>query len=134
MTLNEQFNAYDRLHYLILHKQTGTLKELAAKFNVSVGTIKNMLTVMRDRDFPIVYSREDKTYYYAYEIEAVTFQAKPKSSSEKNLSKFFHFFSSSQDSWLDDFHLCSKLTSNKKNPLLSFSPNHRGHIIIINKF
>ena len=31
MTINEQFNAYDRLHYLILHKQTGTLKELAAK-------------------------------------------------------------------------------------------------------
>ena len=78
MTFFDHIDAFDRLHDLIKRRATGTPKQLAAKFNVSIGTIKNRITTLRDKNFPIAYSREDATYYYAYEIEVVIFQIKPK--------------------------------------------------------
>jgi predicted DNA-binding transcriptional regulator YafY len=78
MTFIEHIQAFDRLHDLIRRGATGTPAQLAAKFNVSVGTIKNMITTLRDEGFPIAYSREDETYYYEYEIEVVIFRIKSK--------------------------------------------------------
>jgi predicted DNA-binding transcriptional regulator YafY len=78
MTFFEHIQAFDRLHDLIKRGATGTPAQLAAKFNVSVGTIKNMITTLRDKGFPIAYSREDETYYYEYEIEVVIFRIKSK--------------------------------------------------------
>ena len=78
MTFFDHIDAFDRLHDLIKRRATGTPIQLAAKFNVSVGTIKNMIATLRDKNFPVAYSREDETYYYEYEIEAIIFRIKPK--------------------------------------------------------
>ena len=74
MRFNEHFDALDRLDGLIRRKQTGTPAQLAAKFGVSVGTIKNMIKEMKDRDCPIRYSRGEKTYYYTRKIKIIAFQ------------------------------------------------------------
>lgn len=78
MTFFEHIHAFDRLHDLIRLRATGTPTQLAAKFKVSVGSIKNMITTLRNEGFPIAYSREDETYYYEYEIEVVIFRIKTK--------------------------------------------------------
>jgi predicted DNA-binding transcriptional regulator YafY len=78
MTFFEHIQAFDRLHDLIRRRATGTPTQLAVKFKVSVGTIKNMITILRNEGFPIAYSREDETYYYEYEIEVVIFRVKSK--------------------------------------------------------
>lgn len=69
MTFMEQIEALERLHSLIRRKATGTPEELAERFNVSVGTIKNLLRILKDKELPISYCRNKQTYYYDYEVD-----------------------------------------------------------------
>ena len=116
MTFNEQIQALERLHDLIKRKGTGTPEQLAEKFNVSVGTIKNLLKILKDKDFPIAYCRDRKTYYYEREIELIVFKAEPKEDlhkirgGENNLN----FFLPSQNFCLDPYDLCNRLTNHNK--------------------
>ena len=116
MTFNEQIQALERLHDLIKRKGTGTPEQLAEKFNVSVGTIKNLLKILRDKDFPIAYCRDRKTYYYEREIELIVFKAEPKEDLHKirGGESNFYFFPPSQNFWLDPFDLCNRLTNTEK--------------------
>jgi predicted DNA-binding transcriptional regulator YafY len=78
MTFSELINALERLHQLIRLKATGSPQQLAAKFNVSVGTVKNLIQVFKDKNLPIRYSRKNGTYYYEDEIEGHLFDLKKK--------------------------------------------------------
>ena len=78
MKLNEFPEAVERLDDLIRRKQTSTPEKLAEKFGVSLGTINNLIKIMRNKGFPIAYCRKRQTYYYEYEIEVVIFRVKPK--------------------------------------------------------
>ena len=78
MKLNEFPEAVERLDDLIRRKQTCTPEKLAEKFGVSLGTINNLIKIMRNRGFPILYCRDRQTYYYEYEIEVVIFRVKTK--------------------------------------------------------
>ena len=49
MTFNEQMEVLERLHLLIKRKATGTPEQLAEKFNVSLGTINNLIKILRDK-------------------------------------------------------------------------------------
>ena len=116
MNYDEKNEALQRLHNLIKRKGTGTPEELAEKFDVSVGTIKNLLKVLKDKDFPIAYCRDRKTYYYEYEIELIVFKAEPKEDlrkirgGENNL----YFFPPRQNFCLDPYDLCNKLINNNQ--------------------
>ena len=78
MNYDEKNEALQRLHNLIKRKGTGTPEELAEKFGVSLGTINNLIKIMRNKGFPIAYCRERQTYYYEYEVEVIIFRVKPK--------------------------------------------------------
>lgn len=49
---------------LIQKKCTGGQKELANRVGLSVSTLNEYLNEMKEADFPIEYSRKNKTYYY----------------------------------------------------------------------
>ena len=70
--------ALERLHLLISRKATGSPEKLTAKFEVSLGTINNMIKTLRLKGLPILYDRERETYYYEYEMEIIIFSVKPK--------------------------------------------------------
>ena len=114
MKFNQQLDSLERLHHLIRRKQTGTLEELAEKFGVCVGTIKNMLRILKSRNLPIAYDYDRHTYYYTYEVEVVFFEVKAKEDlrkirgGENNLN----FFSESQNFCLTPYDLCIRLTNN----------------------
>lgn len=76
MTFSEQIAALERLHQLIKLKATGSPEQLADRFSVSVGTIKNLIKIFKDRDLPIRYSRSRQTYLYEQEVEIHLFYIK----------------------------------------------------------
>jgi predicted DNA-binding transcriptional regulator YafY len=76
MTFIEQIEALDRLHHLIKRKATGTPEQLAGKFKVSERTIKNLLKILRDRDLPVYYCRNEQTYYYNGDVDIYFFYIK----------------------------------------------------------
>jgi len=56
-----------RLDQLIRLKATGTPKQLAEKFDVSISTIKRAIKKLRNKfDCPIQYSKIRRSYYYEY--------------------------------------------------------------------
>lgn len=78
MTFMEQLEALERLHLLINRKATGTPEQLAEKFNVSLGTINNLIKILRDKGLPIVYCRIKQSYHYIYEVDVSFFQIQIK--------------------------------------------------------
>ena len=76
MTFMEQIEALERLHELIKRKATGTPEQLANKFGVSVGTIKNMINTLKNKGLPVRYCRDRETYYYEHEVELWLFVIK----------------------------------------------------------
>jgi predicted DNA-binding transcriptional regulator YafY len=76
MTFLEQIEALERLHQLIKRKATGSPNQLANKFNVSVGTIKNLLNILKNRGLPLNYCRYEQTYYYDCDVEVYFFYVK----------------------------------------------------------
>jgi hypothetical protein len=111
MTFMESIYALERLNDLIRRKATGTPEQLAVKFDVSVGTIKNLLKILKDRNLPICYCRERQTYYYAYEVEVRLFwvNAKEDLNQIRGGENIYNFFSPSQNFCLDPYDLCTKL-------------------------
>jgi transcription initiation factor IIE alpha subunit len=73
MTFLEHLEALERLHLLIKRKGTGTPELLSNRFSVSVGTIKNLLKILKIKGLPVNYCREKQTYYYEYEVEIYFF-------------------------------------------------------------
>lgn len=78
MSWIQQLDALERLHLLIKLKATGTPEQLAHRFNVSVGTIKNLIKILKEKDLPVCYCRYDQTYFYDYEVEIQFFVVKLK--------------------------------------------------------
>jgi hypothetical protein len=111
MTFTEHVFALERLNDLIRRKATGTPEQLAVKFGVSVGTIKNLLKILKDRNLPVCYCRERQTYYYEYEVEVRLFwvNAKEDLNQIRGGENIYNFFSPSQNFCLDPLHLCTKL-------------------------
>lgn len=59
-----------RLHELINNKQTGTLKQLAEKLELSERSVSYYIAFMRNElKAPIVYSRKIETYLYETECK-----------------------------------------------------------------
>jgi DeoR/GlpR family transcriptional regulator of sugar metabolism len=111
MTFMEQIEALERLHSLIRRKATGTPEELAERFNVSVGTIKNLLRILKDKELPISYCRNKQTYYYDYDVDVRLFVIDTKENLKKiqGGESFFTFFNPRQNFCLDTSDLCTKL-------------------------
>jgi predicted DNA-binding transcriptional regulator YafY len=78
MTFSEQLEVLERLHLLIKRKGTGTPEQLAKRFNVSLGTIYNLIKMLRNKNLPLVYCREKQTYYYDCDVEIIIFHIKTK--------------------------------------------------------
>lgn len=74
MTFMQQSDVLERLHLLIKRRGTGTPHDLAEKFEVSIGTIKNWINILKSNDLPINYCRFDNTYYYEYEVNVTFFK------------------------------------------------------------
>lgn len=114
MKFDKQMDAIDRLHNLIKRKATGTPEQLSEKFEVSVGTIKNWINILKDRNLPVKYCRDKQTYYYEYEVELRIFWVKAVEDS-KNIrggENNYNFFSPSQNFCLDPYDICNRLTNN----------------------
>jgi hypothetical protein len=116
MSFIEQIEALERLHYLIKRKATGTPDQLAARFKVSVGTVKNLIKILKYKDLPIGYCRDAQTYYYECELEVQFFSVKIKREDAHKIQggkTIFAFFSPRQNSCLGTAHLCNRLANNE---------------------
>jgi transcription initiation factor IIE alpha subunit len=87
MTFIEQIEVLDRLHHLIKRKATGTPEQLAQKFNVSKRTVKNLLKILRDRDIPIYYCRNEQTYSYECDVDVYFFYIKIHKKTLRNVKR-----------------------------------------------
>lgn len=59
-----------RLHEFIQHKQTGTLKQLAQKLELSERSVNYYIAFMREElKAPIIYDRKLETYLYEAECK-----------------------------------------------------------------
>jgi hypothetical protein len=89
---------------------------LAERFEVSVGTIKNWLKILRDKNLPILYCRDRQTYYYAQDVEVRFFWI----NNEEDLKKIqggeniFVNFNPSQNFCLGASDLWVKLINNEE--------------------
>lgn len=61
------------IDFLIRHKATGNLQNLADKNRLSKSHTHAVLKEMREAGFPIKYDRKEQRYYYAEEGDAATF-------------------------------------------------------------
>jgi DeoR/GlpR family transcriptional regulator of sugar metabolism len=116
MTFIEQLEALERLHELIRRKGTGTPEQLAERFKVSVGTIHNLIKILRNKGLPVLYCRDRQTYYYEYEVDVFLFVVKAKEDSNKirGGENIFNYFSPMQNFCIDASHLCNKLINNEE--------------------
>ncbi len=116
MTFMEQIEALERLHSLIRRKATGTPEELAQRFNVSVGTIKNLLNILRNKDLPICYCRNKQTYYYEYDVDVRLFVISAKEDLKKiqGGENIFNYFNPSQNFCLDLSDICNRLKNTEE--------------------
>lgn len=64
MTFNETFECLDRLAHLILRKATGSPRDLAKKLGVSLRTVHNLISQLRNWGAEIAFCRHRNTYYY----------------------------------------------------------------------
>ena len=116
MTYDEYNFALERLNDLIRRKATGTPEQLAEKFDVSVGTIKNLLNILKNRDAPVRYCREKQTYYYEFEVEVRVFSVNAKVDLNKirGGQNNYNYFPPSQNFCLGTYDLCTKLINNER--------------------
>ena len=123
MTFFEHFEALERLHSLIKRKATGTPEHLAELFKVSVSTIKNLLRDLKDKNLPVCYCRERETYYYEYDVDVIFFKIVSKEEQNKITGgiNIFNYFLPRQNTCLDTFYTCTKLTNyNEHNTASSY--------------
>ena len=55
---------FERLDYMISTMKSGTRKELAVKFNVSIRTISRMIDTMKNNGAEIDFCRRRNSYFY----------------------------------------------------------------------
>jgi len=60
----KQLERLKKMHQLIKMGNTGTPKEFAIKLRISESQLYNILDDLKDKGFPIGYSRSLKTYEY----------------------------------------------------------------------
>ena len=60
----KQLERLKKMHQLIKVASTGTPKEFAKKLNLSQSQLYNILEDLKIKGFPIIYSRNLKTYMY----------------------------------------------------------------------
>ena len=116
MNYDETTDALDRLHNLIKRKATGTPEQMAEKLGVSIGTIKNLINILKRRKLPIKYCREKQTYYYVYEVDFRLFWVKAIDDSKKiqGGENNYNFFSPSQNFCLDSSDICNRLINTEE--------------------
>jgi transposase len=70
MNLQDQHFLVERLHNLVKRHATGTLEELAVKFDVGKSTMARYIAAFKDNyDAPIKYNRTKRYYYYTEPFE-----------------------------------------------------------------
>ena len=113
MNYDETTDALDRLHHQIKRKGTGTPEQIAEKFEVSIGTVKNWLKILKRRNLPVKYCRERQTYYYEYEVDLRIFWVKAIDNPDniRGGENNNNIFSPSQNFCLDPYDLCNRLTN-----------------------
>lgn len=65
MKLFTYIERINMMHKLIKQRRTGTPEELARRLGISVSRLYNILDELKLMDAPIVYSRQQLTYYYS---------------------------------------------------------------------
>ena len=60
----KQINRLKKMHQLVKVTNTGTPKEFAKKLNISESQLYNILEDLKEKGFPIQYSRSLKSYVY----------------------------------------------------------------------
>jgi predicted transcriptional regulator len=116
MNFMEHITALERLHNLIRLKATGTPEQLAQRFDVSLGTINNLLKILRGKGLPVLYDRERQTYYYEYEVEVFLFVVKAKDDLRKmrgGENNYIYFYPI-QNSCIGSYDLCRKLINTEE--------------------
>ena len=72
MSLHKKSALTKRLDDLIKRKATGTLRELASKFNVSISTMQRYLDEFKEEfAAPVAFDRVHSTYYYTEPFELI---------------------------------------------------------------
>lgn len=71
MSLSKTFDRIKYIDDLIRRKATGDLETLARKLHLSKSHTHRLLTELKELNFPIKYSRDMNTYYYAHEGEFI---------------------------------------------------------------
>lgn len=64
MILECTLNKAERIHYLILHQNTGTAKELARKIGVSKTELYLLIDELNNLGFGIAYSQKYQTFQF----------------------------------------------------------------------
>ena len=64
MTLFQQINRMERIHYLIRSASTGEPNRFADRLNLSRRQLYNLLDEMKDYGAEIKYSRMNQTFFY----------------------------------------------------------------------
>lgn len=68
MGIFDRIQLLERVHTLILHKNTGTPKEFAARLNISERTLYRIIEELKDRDAIIEYCPIKGSYVYLNEV------------------------------------------------------------------
>lgn len=72
MSLRRYLQRIQHIHSLIARRGTGTQKELAKRIGLSVSSLNEYLSEMKELGFPIRYDARCKTYYYETEGRMVS--------------------------------------------------------------
>jgi len=73
MNLLQNVQSVDKLHALILQKNTGTPKELAQRLGISRSSLYILIDELNGLNLTIIYSRKLETFYYEKKIEKKPF-------------------------------------------------------------
>jgi len=73
MNLLQNVQSVDKLHALILQKNTGTPKELAQRLGISRSSLYILIDELNGLNLTISYSRKLETFYYEKKIEKKPF-------------------------------------------------------------
>lgn len=73
MNLLQNVQSVDKLHALILQKNTGTPKELAQRLGISRSNLYILIEELNGLNLTIIYSRKLETFYYEKKIEKKPF-------------------------------------------------------------
>ena len=77
MNLLKNTNYIERLHELILTKQTGNPKELSERLGISKANLFILIDELNALNLPVTYSTKYETFYYERDLKPIlSFQEK----------------------------------------------------------